>query len=455
MGHRPDHHSHHGLHLSHDLPCPALRPRRAHLPPLRRRAATARRPSCRAAAVLSLGPGRLSRGPGHQADGGEQVGVAHDVLRPRPPELAALAVRRPHERAGHEHRGPCRRTRPGSAPTGRGRAARPRPSGATTRPARRPASRALPGRYRAPGRRAATSRPPRAGRRVTSAPATASQSSAGGSPSSSRVSAPYADWLCASAGGPTRAASTRRSPQYAVDEPGATRKPSATVATKATSGPPGGRPPPDEHQKHHEDQRGELHPGGDARPARPTSGVPGRTRSTQHRQHQEQVHLPEGQVLPDRLEAECPDGQQRDQPSRRPAAERAQRQGDHGRQRCRRGRGPQGGSHPERQPGQRHHHQRRERRVGERQPGHRVPGLRERRTASTSPAAVLVDVQVGEPVAQPFGQGSGHRRRDDQDEHRARPSSSRRTRLTRRPRRSRSEWRRSELQTNATPAVAG
>lgn len=65
-----------------------------------------------------------------------------------------------------------------------------------------------------------------------SGPATASHRSGEGGPSSSRVSAPYTDWLWASAGGPTRLGSSSRSVQYAA-EPGTAANPTATVAPKA------------------------------------------------------------------------------------------------------------------------------------------------------------------------------------------------------------------------------
>ena len=75
-------------------------------------------------------------------------------------------------------------------------------------------------------------------------PATASHSHVGGAPSSSRVSAPYADWLCASAGGPTRLASSSRSPQYrprARRSPRTRRPPSPR--TRATARPAAARRP--------------------------------------------------------------------------------------------------------------------------------------------------------------------------------------------------------------------
>jgi hypothetical protein len=76
--------------------------------------------------------------------------------------------------------------------------------------------------------------------RVTTAKgtATASQTRVGGGPSSSLVSAPYADWLWARAGGPTRLASTRPSVQYVAAAPGIAANPTTTVPAKATAARP-------------------------------------------------------------------------------------------------------------------------------------------------------------------------------------------------------------------------
>ena len=66
-----------------------------------------------------------------------------------------------------------------------------------------------------------------------SGPATTSQRSVGGAEPSARVSAPWTDWLCASAGGPTRAGSSNPSVQY-VAVPGKAANPIATVPPKAS-----------------------------------------------------------------------------------------------------------------------------------------------------------------------------------------------------------------------------
>ena len=104
-----------GRHLTHDLPCPACgHAVHTYLPcddalrvPAHCHAGQHRGP---------LGPGRLSRRPGHHADRTDQVGVADEVLGPGPRELAPLAVGQPHERTGHEDRHPGDRDHPAALP---------------------------------------------------------------------------------------------------------------------------------------------------------------------------------------------------------------------------------------------------------------------------------------------------------------------------------------------------
>ena len=172
------------------------------------------------------GPHPNSRPP---AEGGHRIGRATNTAvhaAPRPP--AALPQRqrdrhgphpvvRPRDRRGEQHR---QRAQAG---------------------AEHPVARAPPG-----GAASSTTR--------ASGTATASHRTVGGAPSSSRVSAPYADWLWASAGGPTRPrrgarrSIRRRAPGIAAKpittvpanvmaaRPAAVRRPTRTRSTTNTSG---------------------------------------------------------------------------------------------------------------------------------------------------------------------------------------------------------------------------
>ena len=136
--------------------------------------------------------------------------------------------------------------------------------------------------------------------------ATASHSKVGGGPSSSRVSAPCTDWLCASsAGRPGRVDQAvgpvrrRRSPASPRTRPRRCRR---------RPGPPAPRrPTSDQHEQHDEDEWRQLHARGDPdQHAGPAALRPEQV--DQHGQHQEQVDLPEREVLPHRLQGQRPGG---------------------------------------------------------------------------------------------------------------------------------------------------
>ena len=259
----------------------------------------------------------------------------------------------------------------------------------------------------------------------------------GGSPSSNRLSAPYTDWLWASAGGPTRPASKRPWVQYDAAGPGSTAKPSATVAAKAATARACRTAPPDQDKKHYEQEWRQLHAGRDAyEDAGPASFRPHQV--DEHRQHQQHVHLTEGQVLPDRLQGDRSGGQERHQPSRRGSTERSPRHHDHRRQRADRRRGPQRRRQPHREQRQRHHHHGRERRVREGIPGHRVVGLVEGEAVQDRPAAVPVDEQVREAAMETADDGS-----DDHQRHDRRESAQQAGAIHRWSRTSQSQWLRS------------
>ena len=307
---------------------PRVRARRAHLPPLRRRAATARPRSCRAGRRASP-DGASPPEPRAQATrpiAAEQVGVADDVLGrthavlaaldrraatrsdgPRTPRSSDAAHRlrshsasatgtrpdpvvRPRDRRGDQHR--QRRQAGAEHPV-----APPPPRGADEqgRERERPGDREPEQRRRRaveqPGERAVHRLV--VGQRRRPDPARVDEAvgpvRAAASPASRR----------------TRPRPWPRRP--AAARPAAVRRPTSTSSTTNTSGV-------------------SFTPA--AIPTRtPDQRRSGREQVDQHRQHQEQVDLSEGEVLPHRLEGERTGSHERDQPARRgrPSARRRPR----------------------------------------------------------------------------------------------------------------------------------